>query len=176
MTGETPPQSSMPAASSGARSSLRFGGAWRCIVGGQQQARGRDRPEELVGRARLGAVHRGAGLGQEVLDDHLLHVAVARGAHSAIATSASMRSARVSPMPTRMPVVNGTRAAAGGLERGEAALGGLVGRAVVRAAGLAEAGGERLDHHPLRRRPPPQPCELGLAGRAGVGVGACRVR
>ena len=34
VTGETPPQSSMPAASSGARSSLRFGGACRCTVAG----------------------------------------------------------------------------------------------------------------------------------------------
>src|SRR2546423_1093859 len=40
-------------------------------------ARRRDRPEELVGRARRGAVHRGARLGQEVLDDHLLHVTLA---------------------------------------------------------------------------------------------------
>src|SRR2546423_553939 len=34
-------------------------------------------PQVLVGRARGRRVHCGAGLGQEVLDDHLLHVAVA---------------------------------------------------------------------------------------------------
>ena len=52
--------------------------------------------------------------------------------------------------------------AAGRLERGEPALRRLVGRAVVRAAGLAEAGRERLDHHPLRRAHRAQPRELGL--------------
>ena len=55
VTGDTPPQSSMPAASSGARSSLRFGGACRCTSLGQDQAGRRDRPQELVGGARLGA-------------------------------------------------------------------------------------------------------------------------
>ncbi len=61
--------------------------------------------------------------------------------------------------------------AAGGFERGEAAGRGLVGRAVVRAAGLVEPVGERLQHHPLRRADGPEPLELGLAECPGVGVG-----
>ena len=72
-----------------------------------------------------------------------------------------MRSARVSPMPTRMPVVNGTRARPGRVERGEPARRGLVGRAEVRAAGLVQPVGERLDHHPLRRADRAQAHELG---------------
>ena len=59
----------------------------------------------------------------------------------------------------------------GRLERRQPPLGCLVGRTVMRAAGLAEAGRERLDHHPLRRRPAPEPFELFARERAGVGVG-----
>ena len=46
-------------------------------LGREDQAGQRDGLEEVVGRARRCGVHRGAGLRQEVLDDHLLHVAVA---------------------------------------------------------------------------------------------------
>ena len=45
-------------------------------LGREDDAGHGDRPEVLVARARGGEVHRGAGLRQEVLDDHLLHVAV----------------------------------------------------------------------------------------------------
>ena len=58
-----------------------------------------------------------------------------------------------------------------GLERGQPSLGRLVGGAGVRAAGLAETGGQGLDHHPLRRRHRPEPHQLVLGERAGVGVG-----
>ena len=47
------------------------------------------------------------GLGAEILHDHFLDVAVAR-CRSRDRISASSRSARVSPMPIKMPVVNGT--------------------------------------------------------------------
>ena len=68
-------------------------------------------------------------------------------------------------------MVNGTCARPAASSVAEPARGRLVGRAVVRAAGLAEPGGERLDHHPLRRADRPEPLELGLGERAGVGVG-----
>ena len=68
------------------------------------------RPEELVGIAGRRAPHRGAGLRQEVLDDHLLHVAVAGVGRRRSRRGRRAARARVSPMPTRMPVVNGTRA------------------------------------------------------------------
>ena len=82
-----------------------------------------------------------------------------------------MRSSRVSPMPTRMPVVNGTRARPAACKRGEPARRGLVGRAEVRAARLVQPVGERLDHHPLRRADGAQAQQLGLGERARVRVG-----
>ena len=56
---------------------------------------------------------------------------------------------------------------AGGLERGEAPLGRLVGRAAV----AVEIGPQRLDHHPLRGAHRSQRRELVGEQRAGVGVG-----
>ena len=47
-------------------------------VGRQDHARQCDRVEVLVLGTRRGAVHRGAPLGKEVLDDDLLHVSVPR--------------------------------------------------------------------------------------------------
>ena len=67
---------------------------------------------------------------------------------SAIASSASTRSASVSPMPTRIPVVNGIAQLAGGLQGRQPSLGGLVGRTAVGG----QVGPQRLDHHPLGRR------------------------
>ena len=49
-----------------------------------------------------------AGLGAEILHDDFLDVAVAPVQIARCASSESIRSARVSPMPIRMPVVNGT--------------------------------------------------------------------
>ncbi len=150
VSGETPPQSSMPAASNGARSSLRFGGACRWTSAGRIDPRRGDRPEELVGRARLGAVHRGAGLGQEVLHDHFLHVTV-------LEVRVRDRDERVDALGARLADADedagGERDAgpARGVQRGEPPRRGLVGRAEVRAAGLVQPVGERLDHHPLRR-------------------------
>ena len=46
-------------------------------VGGEQDASGGDRPEMLLRWARGGGVHGGPSLREEVLDDHLLHVAMA---------------------------------------------------------------------------------------------------
>ena len=147
----------MPAASSGARSSLRFGGACRCTSAGRtSRAAAIDHRNSSGGHgvgacaSRCPAWAGSSGRSPPARDR-------ARACAFAIATSASIRSARVSPMPTRMPVVNGTRARPGGVERREPALGRLVGRAVVRAAGLAEPRRERLDHHPLRRAHRAQP-------------------
>ena len=47
-------------------------------LGRQDQAGGRERPEVVVARARLHALHARLELRQEVLHDHLLHVAVLR--------------------------------------------------------------------------------------------------
>ena len=109
MSGETPPQSSIPASSrrSCCSGSDRFGGAWTCIRGPEHDAGGGDRGQELlvVGLGR--GVHRGARLRAEVLDDHLLDVAVP-------AVEVADREERLGPLargsrpiPTRIPVVNG---------------------------------------------------------------------
>ena len=76
-------------------------------VRGQDQAGQGDGLEVVVGRARRRPVHGRAGLGQEVLDDDLLDVAVAsmRRRRSPRARRSGRRA--VSPMPTRIPVVKG---------------------------------------------------------------------
>ena len=66
-----------------------------------------DGPQKVVEIGLVGVGALGVGLGAEILDDDFLDVAV-RSCRSRIASSASMRSSRVSPMPIRMPVVNGT--------------------------------------------------------------------
>ena len=137
---------------------------------GEDQPGGRDRPQELVRRARLGAVHRGAGLGQEILHDHLLHMTV-------LEVRVRDRDERLDALGARLADADedagGERHArpSGRMQRGEASSRGLVGRAVMRATGLVQAVGERLDHHPLRRADRAQARELGLRQRARVGVG-----
>ena len=139
-------------------------------VRAEHDARGGDGPEELVAIARVVPPHRGARLGQEVLDDHLLHVPVTL-------VRVADREQRVEPLGARLADPDEDaggerdRGASRGLERGQPALGGLVGRARVRAAGLPEASRERLDHHSLRRRHRPQAFELRLRERPGIGVG-----
>ena len=172
VTGETPPQSSIPAATNAARSSGsdRLGGACRWIDGSKHQPGGGDGPEELVPVARGRAPHRRTRLGQEVLDDHLLHVAVALvgggdGEERLEPLGPGLADADQDPGGERHP------GPARGLERGQPSCRGLVGRAGVRAARFTETGGEGLDHHPLRRRHRPEPHQLVLGERPGVGVG-----
>ena len=124
-------------------------------LGREDQAGDGDGPGQLLGRARRGVVHGRPRLGQEVLDDHLLDVAVARWA-SAMAARVRAGPARVSPMPTRMPVVKGMASSPGGVQGGQPALGGLVGRAAV----AGQVGVERLEHHPLAGRDRPQAGQL----------------
>ena len=81
VTGETPPQSSMPASSRrGNSSKARFGGAWTCTAAGRSRIRAAaivQRWSSSSGSGWLG--HARAGLGAEVLHDHLLQVAVLLG-------------------------------------------------------------------------------------------------
>ena len=110
------------------------------------------------------------GFGQEVLHDHFLHVAVA-------AVRCRDRLERLDAFGARLadadedPGGERDAGASGGVERGQPALGCLVGRTGVRAAVVAEPGGQRLDHHPLRRADRPELFELGLRERTRVGVG-----
>ena len=136
----------------------------------EEEPGGCDRPQVVVLRARLGRVHRRARLGQEVLDDHLLHVAVAavRGLDGQQRLDALLPG-----LPEPDEEAGGERdpCPAGRLQRGQAALRRLVGSPEVRPARLAEAGGQRLQHHALRRRDGPEALELGPGQGAGVGVG-----
>ena len=104
----------------------------------EHEARDGNRPDVILERRLAAPRHARAGLGAEVLDDDFLDVAVRARAASRIASSASMRSARVSPMPIRMPVVNGTRARPAASSVASRTRRHLVGRAEVRAAALRQ--------------------------------------
>ena len=150
---------------------LRLGGAWMLISGAEDQARHGDRPQMLVERGLGRCRHARAGLGAEVLDDDLLHMAVARRAARAAPAAPRCARARVSPMPIRMPVVNGTARLAGepdGLEADRRAACRASRNAARRArTSRAELG---LQHQPGRHRDRAQPLEVGRAHHAGIDV------
>ena len=95
VTGDTPPQSSMPASSSTPKSSARLGGACAYV-------RREDQPASAMASGVVGghggALCMAAGLG-EVLDDDLLHVFPA-GVGLGDRPEGGSWSAGVSPMPT----------------------------------------------------------------------------
>ena len=132
----------------------------------EQQSGDGDGPEKLVGRARGSLVHGGARLGQEVLDDDLLDMAVAPMAPGDGLEGGDAILPRL-PDADQEPGGEGNRCRPGGLQGGQPAGRGLVGgRAMGRQAGI-----HRLDHHALAGRHLSEPGEL-LAGQgAGVGVG-----
>ncbi len=119
---------------------------WRLQVhvGRQDEASQGDGVEVDVGRAGSGGVHGGACLRQEVLDDHLLHVAVAtmRGRDGLERLDAV---GSVLSDPDEDPRGERDGQLPGPLEGVEAAAGSLVGRTPV----AVEVGAQRLDHHPL---------------------------
>ena len=110
VTGDTPPQSLMPASRRrGNPSYEQIGRRLDVHVRAEQRTGGRDGPGMLLERRlrmRRASSCR-AWRGSSGRSPPGLAVALV---HSRIASSASMRSARVSPMPIRIPVVNGTRA------------------------------------------------------------------
>ena len=76
----------------------------------ENQTRHGNRPQMFVKRGLGMRGHQRSSFGAEILDDHFLDVAIAR-ADRELRCNASTRSARVSPMPIKRPVVNGTRRA-----------------------------------------------------------------
>ena len=89
-----------------------------------------------------------------------------RRCEAAMASRAASRSARLSPMPTRMPVVKGMPrrpAASSAASRRSGVLSG--------SGWAAEVAPQGLDHHPLAGRHRPQLRQLVLVEGAGVGVG-----
>ncbi len=130
-------------------------------VGAEHDTRRRDGPHELVAIARRVVVHGGAGLGQEVLNDHLLHVPVTGVALANGEQGVDALGARLAD-PDEDPGGEGHACETRRFERRETAGRRLVGRAVVWAARLAQSFGQRLDHHSLRRAHGPEALELGL--------------
>ena len=165
VTGETPPQSSMPASSSEPKSSDRLGGAWRWTSGGR------------ISRARAMASRKSSGghgsalcIAVPALGRKFWTMTSCtwpwRRWDAAMASRASTRSCRVSPMPTRIPVVNGMASSPAASRVARRRSGSLSGE-----PSWAGTGGQGLEHHPLRRGDGPQRGQLVGVQGAGVGVG-----
>ena len=125
-----------------------------------------DGVEVDVGWAGSGGVHGGARLRQEVLDDHLLHVAVAtmRGGDDLERLDAVVS---VLPDPDEDPRGERDGQLPCPLEGVEATLRCLVGRTAV----AVEIGAQGLDHHPLGWGDRSQRGQLVPIEGPGVGVG-----
>ena len=77
VTGDTPPQSSIPASMSPPKSSERFGGAWRWMSDGRiKRATAMAWMYSSSGQGGM-AVHRGADLRKKVLNDDFLDMSMA---------------------------------------------------------------------------------------------------
>ena len=113
--------------------------------------------------------HRRAGFGAEVLNDDLLHVAVP-AVQVADREEALARSRGVSPIPTRIPVVNGiaSRPASSIVRRRTDR--DLVGRSGVRPHPSRETVGRRLEHQAHRSAHVLEPRELLVGHHARVEV------
>ena len=104
--GEMPPRSSIPASTSEARSSTKFGGAWMRTSGGKI-TRASAIASRCTSAGQAGErCMRVPGFGRKFWT-MTSWICPWRAWLSAIASSAAIRSSRVSPIPTRMPVVNG---------------------------------------------------------------------
>ena len=130
----------------------------------------RDRPEVLLERRVRVVGHPRPRLRAEVLDDHLAEVPVLARRASRRARSASIRSARVSPIPIRIPLVNGIASSPASRIVSSRRAGHLVGRGPVRPAPRREPLGGRLEHDPHRRGDRPQRGELVARHHARVEV------
>ena len=89
---------------------------------------------------------------------------------SAMAKSASTRSSGVSPMPSRMPVVNGMRSSPASRDHRQTARRLLVGRMMVRHAARAQARARALEHQTEADVDRAQPCISSGESTPGVGV------
>ena len=106
VTGETPPQSSMPASSRTPKSSDRLGGACRWISGGRITL-ARAMASRYWSSGQDGTSCMAVpGLGRKFWTITSWTWPCRRWA-VVMASRASIRSSRVSPIPTRIPVVNG---------------------------------------------------------------------
>ena len=137
---------------------------------GQNQPCNGERPEVIIERRLGGVDHFRIGLGAEVLDDHLLEVAV-------FGVQVAQSEQRLDALGPRLANANQDAARRRDLqsthpgESVEADRRLLVGRAIVRHALLAQACARSLEHDPLRRGEGAKRCELLVVEDARVGVG-----
>ena len=122
------------------------------IVRAEHEPRGRGRPEQLVER-RLRARRPSASPAWRGSSGRSPPgCARSARASSRIASSASIRSSRVSPIPIRIPLVNGTRASPASRESSRAArAGSLSGEPKCGPPRSESRSDARLEHDPLRR-------------------------
>ena len=168
VTGDTPPQSSMPASSSGPEVVGQVGRDLQVHV--RRAARGGPRPRSRAapraGRPASRCIA-GARLGQEVLDDDLLHVAVAAvrggdGLERLQPVGPGLADAHQDPGGERDGQL------AGRLQGGQPAGGLLVGRAAV---AVQVGRGATRSSSPARATPPAAAASSSGEEGAGVGVG-----
>ena len=152
VTGDTPPQSLMPAAMKrGSAPPARLGGAWM-LIAGPKTSRATAIVQRWSSRSGSGAAAiRVPGLARKFWT-MISWIWPWRSWSARSASIASIRSARVSPMPMRRPEVNGTAASPARSMVARRGGGVLVGRAEMRAAAGREARGGGLQHDPHRRR------------------------
>jgi len=111
-----------------------------------------------------------SGLARKFWDDDFLGYDHGRRADPEIASSASIRSSRVSPMPIRMPVVNGNLQFAGQTQGLQPDCRMFVGRTVVNATLPAEPLAGGLQHNSLAGRHLTQAGDLLACHHAGIGM------
>ena len=146
------------------------GGRLQSDLGAEHDPRDGQGGGVLVQREVVDVAHGRVGLGPEVLDDHLLHVAVLPG-------HASQREDRLGPLGERLADADeeaggeGDREAPCVLEHPQAYVGVLVRRAEVRQApGLEQTARSGLEHHAHRRGDRLEPVQLLPRHHAGVQV------
>ena len=135
-------------------------------LGGQHQPGHRNGPLQVLGRAGGRLRHGRPRLGQEVLDDDLLHVAVP-GVGRGDGPQRRQLPGPVVADPDQDPRGEGDGQLAGRLEGGQAP-----GRVLVGCTAVGgQPAGQRFDHHPLTGRHLTKDRQLVARQRSGVGVG-----
>ena len=171
VSGETPPQSSMPARRIRSYwAPTRFGGAWTRAFGAEDEPGHGDRGGQVVEFRVRRVAHLGVRLGPEVLHDHFLDAAVLPGD---LADGEDRFGALLARLADADEDAGGERhvAAAGVLQDAQACGGVLVRAAEVRRALLGEqAGGGRLQHHAHGRGDRLEPLEVRPGQHARVQV------
>ena len=136
---------------------------------GQHDPRGGEHAQEVLAARHWPLRHFGPGLGQEILDDHFLQMAVP-------GMDIAQRQQRFDPLFRRFADADQHAAghrhpgAARSFERGQAHGRCLVGRAIVRPALLQQPFRGAFEHQPGRSRDRAQHAVIGFVEHAGIDV------